>query len=204
MIHARGRGSLIDPPALHACWLAANERLTDSSEPEVWWRWRWKAWPVSDDGSSEPDVALWPASTSCVKTRLARWASPGELVVADANGVHPVPLPLKMLWLALGQDWLTQDANREYIEARLRAEAWWDDAYDANMDEAGAVTMTEVSAERHGVLGIGIKRRANFWISGLLAVCAHAWRSGPGRAIRRRRLRWRRRHGRCCCVIAAA
>ena len=77
------------------------------------------------------------------------FSEPGELVVADANGVHPVPLPLKMQWLALGQDWLTQDANREYIEARLGAEAWWDDAYDANMDEAGAaVTMTEVSAER--------------------------------------------------------
>ena len=60
--------------------------------------------------------------------------------VAGANRVHPVPLPLKMQWLALGQDWLTQDANRVYIEARLRAEAWWDDAYDANMDEAGAVT----------------------------------------------------------------
>ena len=74
-----------------------------------------------------------------------------------------MPLPLKMQWLALGQDWLTQDANREYIEARLRAEAWWDDAYDANMDEAGAVTMTEVSAERHGVLreayGIGQEYR---------------------------------------------
>ena len=107
---------------------------------------------MSDDGSSEPDVALWPASTRELREDSAGtvgFSEPGELVVADANGVHPVPLPLKMQWLALGQDWLTQDANREYIEARLRAEAWWDDAYDANMDEAGAaVTMTEVSAER--------------------------------------------------------
>ena len=113
IIRAGGRGSLIDPPGLHACWLAANERLT--------------ATPLSHRGVEAEGVA-------------------------DANRVHPVPLPLKMQWLALGQDWLTQDANREYIEARLRAEAWWDDAYDANMDEAGAVTMTEVSAERHGVL----------------------------------------------------
>ena len=123
-IRAGGRGSLIDPPGLHACWLAANERLT--------------ATPLSHRGVEAEGVA-------------------------DANRVHPVPLPLKMQWLALGQDWLTQDANREYIEARLRAEAWWDDAYDANMDEAGAVTMTEVSAERHGVLreayGIGQEYR---------------------------------------------
>ena len=48
---------------------------------------------MSDDGSSEPDVALWPASTRELREDSAGtvgFSEPGELVVADANGVRPV------------------------------------------------------------------------------------------------------------------